>query len=511
MTYTLSRTVNPALPRLAWAARADLTHGRVEAVTGPAVEAVDGWLVEGVWDGPFSRGDFHRSEAFFGSGLRVEGDALHLCASTASTDRLLYVRDGDALIASNSLVLMLASLGAGLDDAHDYWKDCLSIYKGFDVYDPAFRIDHPRLGHINQLFYGNLTAGPAGLERSLRHRLHELNTYDDYLGRVRGFLERIRANYGDPARQNPMGHYSTISGGYDSTAVAILAREQGVNRTFTGNRIDPPMKAIMPRDWDENAAPIARTLGLEVLPLAGERSAVGEDELYFLCTNYPKRHSGHWSEVGLISLANHVERHEAAAVVYTGYHGDLMWSTDTDDKYMGRFMRRQCLTGLNLSEMRLKAGFINLAVPFLMANQIEQVRAITRSAEMAPWRIGGDYDRPIPRRLIEAAGVARGSFAHDKKFLATRYYWPINRRLRQEFFRYLKEEHGIAPLKVVAEAAADSVPAQAVIRALGRQKTKRSELYLFGPEVDFFYLMNHWAMRKMVRRTRALLGRSLAA
>ena len=42
------------------------------------------------------------------------------------------------------------------------------------------------------------------------------------------------------------------------------------------------------------------------------------------------------------------------------------------------------------------------------------VRDITTSAEMRPWSIGGDYDRPIPRRALEEAGVPRELFGQIK-------------------------------------------------------------------------------------------------
>jgi hypothetical protein len=34
---------------------------------------------------------------------------------------------------------------------------------------------------------------------------------------------------------------------------------------------------------------------------------------------------------------------------------------------------------------------------------------------MAPWSIGGKYDRPIPRRLVEEQGVPRDAFATIKR------------------------------------------------------------------------------------------------
>ena len=35
---------------------------------------------------------------------------------------------------------------------------------------------------------------------------------------------------------------------------------------------------------------------------------------------------------------------------------------------------------------------------------------ISRSPEMGPWVVGHSYDKPIPRRILEEAGVPRGMF-----------------------------------------------------------------------------------------------------
>jgi hypothetical protein len=58
---------------------------------------------------------------------------------------------------------------------------------------------------------------------------------------------------------------------------------------------------------------------------------------------------------------------------------------------------------------------IDLPLPMFGMTQIASVAAISRSEEMRPWSIGGYYDKPIARRIIEEAGFARGSFASSKR------------------------------------------------------------------------------------------------
>ena len=40
---------------------------------------------------------------------------------------------------------------------------------------------------------------------------------------------------------------------------------------------------------------------------------------------------------------------------------------------------------------------------------------------MTPWSVGGGYDRPIPRRIAESAGVDRQAFGQRKRAVAVWY------------------------------------------------------------------------------------------
>lgn len=123
-------TVCAALPKLGWIATVPLAGGDVRVLHGSAVEHADDWLVEGVWDAPFEGAAFHRSEAFFGSGLRVEGGKVFAVASTGMVDRLVFVVGAGELTISNSLVALLAATGARLAIDHDYRAECSASLKG---------------------------------------------------------------------------------------------------------------------------------------------------------------------------------------------------------------------------------------------------------------------------------------------------------------------------------------------------------------------------------------------
>jgi hypothetical protein len=107
-------------------------------------------------------------------------------------------------------------------------------------------------------------------------------------------------------------------------------------------------------------------------------------------------------------------------------------------------LRRWDLGCHGLAEVRLVVGFIHLPMPFIGARQRQDILRITESAEMKPWRLGNAYDRPIPRRIAEQAGVPRHLFGQVKTgsvVIFPQPSIPYGKRLRREFFDYLVREN----------------------------------------------------------------------
>jgi hypothetical protein len=103
-------------------------------------------------------------------------------------------------------------------------------------------------------------------------------------------------------------------------------------------------------------------------------------------------------------------------LLYTGFHGDKVWSRG--GAAPSRDIVRGDASGLSMAEFRLRVGFLNLGVPFIGCVQHPSIHEVSNSLEMRPWCLGGEYDRPIPRRLVEEAGVPREWFGQTKKAAA---------------------------------------------------------------------------------------------
>jgi hypothetical protein len=59
-----------------------------------------------------------------------------------------------------------------------------------------------------------------------------------------------------------------------------------------------------------------------------------------------------------------------------------------------------------------------MAVPYIGCTSHPSIHRISNSIEMQPWTLGNEYDRPIPRRLVEECGIDRGLFGMKKRAVA---------------------------------------------------------------------------------------------
>jgi hypothetical protein len=508
MGFVVRYQLNRELPKLAWLAKVDMNSENISVVHGPSVECRNDWLVEGVWDDDFERGNFHQSENFFGTGMRVEGDRVYFVPSSATVDRLLYCEHEQKLLVSNSLPLLLAATGATLDDDHDYYRESLTICEGIDKYEKEFTIKHKQISNFYQLYYKNMVLSDAKISFEKRCKPRKIESYEHYVGLLKEILSRIRDNYESEMRTIPISAFTTLSSGYDSTAVTCLAKDLGVKTCFTGCRLEPPFPMKWYKRVQENATPVARRLGLDIHYSESRRASVSEDELYFLAVVYPKFSMKVWSEIGLHSMTSFIEKNCAAAVVFTGNFGGVMWDVNIGDEYLNEQVKPKFPSGNFFMEIRLKSGFIQIPAPFILAGHVKEIINIGRSAELDPWRLNNSYDRPIPRRIAETAGVPRHVFGMKKRYLMDSYLWPLNEKLKNDFLKYIKIEYGIGVLNIYTIFIIQQI--NRLIQRIGKNKRnfKLTELQkmILSKKGDLFYLMTQWAIQILTRRTAAILS-----
>ncbi len=502
MDFRFDYNLETKLPKLAWLARIAENSPTIKVTHGPSVECRNNWMVEGIWDGDFDKGKFHRSENFFGSGIRIEDGKVYFSAASTPIDRLLFCEHKGELITSNSLIGLLAFTGARLDNDHDYEQEIRSVSISRNPYDRTFKVIHPEINNFFQVFHENIIYSNAGISFEYRYKRHDIKSYAQYVDMLIDILQKIRKNYENGRRQIPINAFSTLSQGYDSTAVSSLVKQIGVKTVFTANRLGTILPFTKTVEEMTGAACIARKLGHQLIQLDNKRSSISADELYFLATTYPKHHTGAWSEVGLHSMAQHIEANCSAAVVFFGHHGDSIWPVDPPKENVNKVIVPSRTMGF-CSEMRLKSGFINIPLPGFLAADMRDIVTISQSKEMEPWRLHNNYDRPIPRRIAEEAGVDRHLFGMQKKHIATFYMLPINLKLRKSFLKYLKKEFGIQATTIYLEYMLNLLLKAPLVGKLFSKKksaSDRTRISFLKPDVDLYFLMCHWATHLLSER-----------
>lgn len=389
-----------ALPRLAWCCRIERGSDTAHVVHGPWVAARHDFLFEGAWDGPYGERRPSGASACFGSGAEAREDAIVFVTPTHMLERLHAIRVRDTLWVSNSLVFLLAATGEALDERYRFYHfDFMTNMRGYRRYRPAVRTRSGR--ELRVFFHANIIVDSSLEIRTEPKSLPpEFTGYDDYLGYLRGVVTRVGENAASPDRGAGYAPLATISSGYDSPACALLATEIGCSEAITFGRARPGYQ-----EDDDSGRVIADVLGLRVQEFdrTSYRSLDTFPEAEFLA------YGTGGEEVVFAPLADVLSRR----LLFTGYLGDAVWnrvtervSTELPMLYPG---------GSSLGEFRLRSGFIHFPLPTAGYIRHPSVYAISNSASMRPWALDTEYDRPIPRRMLEEVGVPRDAFGRTKK------------------------------------------------------------------------------------------------
>ncbi|MCW5617944.1 MAG: hypothetical protein KIS65_01830 [Nitrosomonas sp.] len=392
---------NQELPTLAWCALIKRDIEVVYVEHGNGVDIAEDFFVEGAWNGKFSSGEFFKSDVFLGSGAILQKDRVLFCPTTHSMDRLYSLRTNDSLFVSNSLIYLLEASGKWFDYSewrYEYWF--MSFLYGLDHAMTEFFIDSAVL----QFHY----CAPFTVSRTLevqalnRPELPRFKSYNDYVKTIRDWICALIENAMDAKRLMQFDPLTTISSGYDSVACAVLAEEIGCSEAINIRDSRP----VSGRSQNDSNDQIAAFLGLKVKHFS--RSEIfelnGFPEAEFLA-------SGAGGDDAVFALFG---THLTSRILFTGFLGDTLWGTTGPDPIRSTQFQYTYPPGATLCEFRLKIGFIHLPIPLLTYPRHPDLRVIANSAEMANWRIGGAYDRPIPRRIIEERGIARDMFATEK-------------------------------------------------------------------------------------------------
>lgn len=394
--FHLCARVAPSLPKLAWCAHVRANTGAVVVRHGSDVEVGDAALVEGAWDGPFAEMAFDGALLLAGTGVAVRGERLRFVAGSERTHRLYAARRGDDLYVSNSLTFTLVAAGEKLDPSV---RDLAGHIRR--------QIRSPRYDHTAHSL--GFPHGPVEIfemrdlvvDRSLRmtsvpkRTAATVTRYDELVALLDRVMARTFANAADPARRARYTPLATLSRGYDAAAMAVLAVRNGCREAVTFAESMPGVA-----DPTDDGAAIGARLGLVVLRRA--RHA------WFLRDDLPEAEMCATPPAKALPFAS-IQDELAGRLLVTGKFGNQVFGHARPTKpSQGR--ANAWTSSCSVAELRLRVGFIYCSPLFVLRPLLGAMRALSESAELTRYRVGGDYDRPIPRRMVEEAGVERAEF-----------------------------------------------------------------------------------------------------
>ncbi|ADE15275.1 conserved hypothetical protein [Nitrosococcus halophilus Nc 4] len=400
MSFRFCYRENAAIPRLAWCASITKGNDTVVVEHGPWVERATTFFVEGAWLGDFCKGKLRDSEVLLGSGGTLNSSEVFFFPATYPTERLHSVCNGNTLYISNSFCYLLevSSLQL-LDDYGFYETDFFSILRGHNKAVTSVPLDRK---HRVTLHYHDGIAIDRDLtqRRIPRPAPPVFTNYTGYIDYLTEIIHAIYDNATDTARAIRYTPLSSLSTGYDSPACTALAKSIGCTEaiTFIDSR----------HGHMEDATDIAKALEVTLLPV--------KREAYFELHQYPEAEflatGNGGDDVVYAPLSTTLEKR----LFIKGDFGDGLWNVTTKNVDNHRY-GRSTTGGLggSMSEFRLRVGFLNLPIPLLTMYRRPELNKISLSNEMSKFRLGGWYDRPIPRRMAEEAGVPRQAFGTIKK------------------------------------------------------------------------------------------------
>jgi hypothetical protein len=311
----------------------------------------------------------------------------------AHTQEGIYLHHGaDQLLVSNSLVGLITAAELALDPTVDYPDKFLRAMGGIRNSPVAI----PTSGEpIMFYIYENVRVEPdASLTTVAKPREAPFSSFADYRVRLSAALSSSMANA--PGYEPVV----SLSSGYDSTAVAVLASENGCRRAATF--------AIGKEGTSDSGAATAQRLGMRAEVFDRLAYLVRDDlaEAEFLATGMS----------GEDVIYSAMEQTLHRSMLLTGTRGNAVWRKSGRPR---TDLSRSALDGASLTEFRLRVDCIHVPLPVFGMTQQPSVLAIAGSAEMRRFSVAGHYDQPVSRRIAEDAGIPRGTFAVAKRAAAS--------------------------------------------------------------------------------------------
>lgn len=391
------------LPPLAWLTIFTEDSNTVEVSCGDAVVTSPSYFVAGVWDGDFQKGEFDTCTTPCCTGMKIDESSsmgeVNLITPNHLQETVFSIKVNDKLYLSNSLSFVLEVSGCELLTTYkQYVADMGSILYGLKS-DKL--VKYSPLAAGRELRYLRCCIATIdkklNIKESIRNSGLTFNNFEDYKQKIQQILIDIKTNATDIHRKHPYGMICTISRGYDAPSACVFAASVGCDEVFTF--CDKP---------DDDGSKIAEILGYKKIYRVDSKQ-------YIKNNKYLEAEALASGDSGATFIA--FEELFRNKLLIMGLRGDKVYDriqtnvNNNLDFHVGDQLA-QC--GLTIYESMLKNNSITISIPLIGGDCWLDMKRISESEEMKLFSIGNHYDRPIPRRLLEEAGVEREMFGMKK-------------------------------------------------------------------------------------------------
>lgn len=483
-----------SLPRLAWCACISKDKSSITVSHGPWVETQPNFFCEGAWNGVFAEGRPDQATAFMGSGGIINDNDITFASPTHFLEKLYLIREKDKVFVANSLAYILAELNDSCDPTYlNYLYDLIDFHsRGLTSHHSIFPTALRNKVHLYQRC-NLIVTRHLSIKIDAKKAILPPDNFFQYRKLLQESVKDINDNAMSGLRKRTYSSIATLSSGYDSTACAVLAKEIGCKQAVT--LVTARQDKQWGDDMDDSGTKIAETLGLSITEY---------DRLEYEHNNFPEAEfcaCGTGEDINLLAM----EDSFVGKMVFTGARGDFVWER------LGFSVPWNSIVSFGITEFRLRVGYIHMA-PCSIGEEYHQIiEKISNSSEMNHWSIGDFYDRPIPRRIAEDAGIPRSYFGQQKKATSHNPIWGISGMSENSSIDYQKFAKSVHKRKTISQRAKFVLGnflirlnnrvnkiICAVAKGLGKKLEPRlilSHRYLRTPSMDD--LTFHWGQDKI--------------
>jgi hypothetical protein len=401
------------LPKLSWCAIINLRTKECTVYHGNEVEVHNNFFAEGAWNEDFSAAGLTKATTLCGTAACNSDGGIRFFSSTDTLSPLFSVHIEADVFISNSPFFTLSASELEPDPLHPFYA-----YDFVRVFQSGLNCS---AGHL-----------PTNSKYPLKIHFQRILAFDsncnfsilsfpptevpiDYLFYKSTLEKTVKAVVNNGKSTNRSVKYDPlvlVSKGYDSVAIACLAAQAGCKDavTFIDYRKRDP--------YQDSGKDVAEMLGMSCLEY---------DRWGHLNYDEPIESEFAFSTISVNPSSSLMSNQLPAKILFSGSLSAVAWeyshSILAKNNIRPKFPH---ISAFSQIEYRLKLGYQVFIPAMICVEHNQKLATLSISEAMKPWSVGGDYDKPIARRIAEENGIPREAFGFKKMSSSQAHFYKVS-------------------------------------------------------------------------------------